>query len=343
MTISNLTAQRPSAAFSSNSRFDASLSKRLQSGTAATANLDLTDTLSREQKAQLDEDRGVATRLKEALEQGDDDLRMERINRLKEKIAALKERLKFATPEQAEKLIKELKQISKEFGQAAKSLNGGGTGVGVQTSITSTQALTTTSATTASTAATVSAAISAPAETDPVLASPGTRETANQPLHDARPSTSATDQPGPVQDAFAAYSNAAAATFLTENNASERAGGYSSLSVRQAHSELLREIQDELKSIAGRIERLAKNADEKDEKDLEEAKEELEKAGRELDAFQAASQHAIATGTGIPGNDQTTANAGTSTSTGLSIPLAQVPAVSVSAPAPGIPRVDLTL
>ncbi|WP_428527648.1 hypothetical protein [Roseibium sp.] len=69
-----------------------------------------------------------------ALKDNEDALREERLARIEARIEQLKELLRFATPEQAKRLLKELKQISKEFSSAANGLKkaagelGGGSG-----------------------------------------------------------------------------------------------------------------------------------------------------------------------------------------------------------------------
>ncbi|WP_422019119.1 hypothetical protein [Roseibium sp.] len=69
-----------------------------------------------------------------ALQDNKDALREERLARIEARIEQLKELLRFATPEQAKRLLKELKQISKEFSSAANGLKkaagelGGGSG-----------------------------------------------------------------------------------------------------------------------------------------------------------------------------------------------------------------------
>ncbi|QDG78819.1 hypothetical protein [Labrenzia sp. PHM005] len=52
-----------------------------------------------------------------------DAMRKEKLERIEQRIKQLKEMMRFATPEQAKRLLKELKQISKEFSSAAKDLN----------------------------------------------------------------------------------------------------------------------------------------------------------------------------------------------------------------------------
>ncbi|XYK82043.1 MAG: hypothetical protein ROO70_07485 [Labrenzia sp.] len=69
-----------------------------------------------------------------ALQDNKDALREERLARIEARIEQLKELLRFATPEQANRLLKELKHISKEFSSAANGLKkaagelGGGSG-----------------------------------------------------------------------------------------------------------------------------------------------------------------------------------------------------------------------
>jgi len=74
-----------------------------------------------------------------ALQDNKDALREERLARIEARIEQLKELLRFATPEQAKRLLKELKQISKEFSSAANGLKkaagdlGGGSGSSLST------------------------------------------------------------------------------------------------------------------------------------------------------------------------------------------------------------------
>lgn len=84
----------------------------------------------------------VGNMLQQAADSMEDNQRQDSIEKLKKRIAELKERLKFATPEQAKALLRELKQIGKEFKAAAQSLSGSGGGAG---QLTGTNALTSSS------------------------------------------------------------------------------------------------------------------------------------------------------------------------------------------------------
>lgn len=61
--------------------------------------------------------------LAKSVKDNQDAMRKEKIERIEQRIKQLKEMLRFATPEQAKRLMKELKQISKEFSSAAQGLN----------------------------------------------------------------------------------------------------------------------------------------------------------------------------------------------------------------------------
>lgn len=73
----------------------------------------------------MEKDLEVGNMLQQAADSMEDSQRSDKINKLKTRITELKERLKFATPQQAKALLRELKQISKEFKLAAQSLSGG--------------------------------------------------------------------------------------------------------------------------------------------------------------------------------------------------------------------------
>ncbi len=64
--------------------------------------------------------------LQDAMAKAKDDQRAEKIARLQQRIDALKERLKFASPAQAKALIRELKKLGQDFKLAAQSLSEGG-------------------------------------------------------------------------------------------------------------------------------------------------------------------------------------------------------------------------
>ncbi|MEH0070658.1 hypothetical protein V6L77_10545 [Pannonibacter sp. Pt2-lr] len=64
--------------------------------------------------------------LEDAVAKAKDDQRADKIARIEQRIEALKERLKFASPAQAKALIRELKQLGQDFKLAAQSLSDGG-------------------------------------------------------------------------------------------------------------------------------------------------------------------------------------------------------------------------
>lgn len=64
--------------------------------------------------------------LQDAMAKAKDDQRADKIARLQQRIDALKERLKFASPAQAKALIRELKKLGQDFKLAAQSLSDGG-------------------------------------------------------------------------------------------------------------------------------------------------------------------------------------------------------------------------
>ncbi len=75
---------------------------------------------------QLSEAKQVGDTLKNSASQSDNNKRADKIAQIEQKIESLKQRLKFATPAQARALIRELKELGKEFKEAAQSLSGGG-------------------------------------------------------------------------------------------------------------------------------------------------------------------------------------------------------------------------
>ncbi|MBD8891617.1 hypothetical protein [Roseibium litorale] len=78
----------------------------------------------------MEKDLEVGNMLKQAVDSSKDNQRQDSIEKIKKRIAELKERLKFATPQQAKALLRELKQITKEFKTAAQSLSDSGGSAG---------------------------------------------------------------------------------------------------------------------------------------------------------------------------------------------------------------------
>ncbi|WP_430514076.1 hypothetical protein [Pannonibacter phragmitetus] len=77
---------------------------------------------------QLSEAKQASDTLKNSASQSDNNKRADKIAQIEQKIESLKQRLKFATPAQARALIRELKELGKEFKEAAQSLSSGGGG-----------------------------------------------------------------------------------------------------------------------------------------------------------------------------------------------------------------------
>lgn len=68
----------------------------------------------------------LSNQVAKSVEQTRDSARSEKVSRIKQRIEQLKELLRFATPEQAKRMLRELKQISREFKAAAKELGAAG-------------------------------------------------------------------------------------------------------------------------------------------------------------------------------------------------------------------------
>jgi len=234
--------------------------------------------------------------LSRSLASNKDAMRKERIARMEARIEQLKELLRFATPEQAKRLLKELKQVAKEFSGAANGLKKAATETGGASSL----ALT---ATANAAGSALETSLNGPPQTVVPLAgdptgSSSTSEGAGQasypaasaarlaaaqisatagadetdPGNDGGPSTAPgrTEQTKAYQSAVYAYADQQLQAEDTHDRA--RIAG-----MRDDH-EKLRKIAKDIEMLTNRLEALAEKDDDETEKDLKDIRKAL-KAG----------------------------------------------------------------
>jgi hypothetical protein len=227
-----------------------------------------------------------------ALQDNKDALREERLARIEARIEQLKELLRFATPEQAKRLLKELKQISKDFSSAANGLKkaagelGGGSG--------SSQSATA-NAVSSVISSTLSSPTQPPIDTNQVaVGSSAAQAVTAERL--SEPAVTYTDTGTPSEYTGIKDGNAPGHGPKTREDQTEALkAGVFAYAEQQAKSETadkdsriagmrdeqdrLRKVGDDIEMLAKRLEALAEKDDETED-DLDEIRDEL-KAGRD--------------------------------------------------------------
>lgn len=254
--------------------------------------------------------------LEDAVAKAKDDQRTEKITRIEQRIEALKERLKFASPSQARALIRELKQLGQDFKLAAQSLSDGGSkAVAGQTAAGSSITLSASSSSSSLSGAsatavlaegdlaveTANALLGLPAGSDPMA------DTAS--VSTAQTSGSATAQGQSVEgegDGSQAETQAqlllqvreAIATYnSTQVTVKAYGSAYDGSASKQADYDKLRELEKQIDLLAEQIGALADKDDEEQRKELEAAKREMDEGREALNDFRSAQLEAQ----GIPG------------------------------------------
>lgn len=224
-------------------------------------------------------------------------------------------------------MARELKQLGKEFKQAAQSLSGGA-GTVALTSGASVQALGASAAngTAGSTDIAAAATVSDGVPAHGLVPADGAGEpvkTAARSQPDATPASAEvageerelSGQPSPQQSlsgtdaATLGGSPTAPSEFKAVSEAysnppgssQSQAAEHNSATAKKAHAEQLRKIQQDLKAIAARIKALARRDDKEAKQELGKAEDELREGGQALD--QHRSQQVAAAETGSSGVD----------------------------------------
>ncbi|MES0879923.1 hypothetical protein [Roseibium sp. SCP14] len=247
----------------------------------------------------------LSSSLSRSVKDNQDALRKQRVERIQQRIKQLKEMLRFATPEQAKRMLKELKQISKEFKTASQDLNkaGQGQGPGALSSTTTSSASAVSSVIEAATgtgaiAETRSAmavdittlqteVINTSASRNSVPQSP----TGNNPEDEDRQTPSGTslsnrssDQEEKT-DADPAFDVKTAVQAYTDRlNESDSAHRQNRAARMQKEHEELGKIAAEIKLLADWLESLAEKDDDEAEKDLKDVRDDLKDGLDELNA-----------------------------------------------------------
>jgi ElaB/YqjD/DUF883 family membrane-anchored ribosome-binding protein len=267
--------------------------------------------------------------LSRSVEANKDALRSQKINKAKERIEQLKEMLRFATPEQAKRLLKELKQISQEFKSAAQSLKSAGQSL--SGGVSGPGALPGLSNVTGTAAATAGAGLQVVETQAPVTdtaatagvsqaratASAPEAETASEASGNQASGSSQTNQNqagqsqnGEEQDGFSPEGQepeswqedlkAAILSYTERQQETDRAHTAGRKSRLQGDKEALAKIAADIKSLASQIERLLKRDDRESKKELKDVRDDLNdglKALRDTDfGAQPEAPSTVATG-----------------------------------------------
>ncbi len=269
----------------------------------------------------MKDDLEVGHLLQQASDSLEDSQRQDSIEKIKRRIEELKERLKYATPQQAKALLRELKQIGKEFKTASQSLNGSGQNAGsagTLTTTTQTAALEKTETlATQSTEAVFSATSGAYDSGNLEAAIEGllgydlgaeelaaldagfdTLDRISERRAEARTDAAgkddtkgnADDGSSPslaalvdVKEVIAAYTSTSTSFYQQSSTRT----GYDGSAIKHAQYDELRDIGKQLEGLADQIEALMKRNDEETRKELEKAQSEIAKGTEALDKFQS--------------------------------------------------------
>lgn len=274
----------------------------LQSNLGTNADTEAFKTLSEEYENAVSIGKG----LEKAADSMQDGMRGEKISRLKQRIERLKEMLKFATPEQARKLIKELKSISKEFkavakdlGEAASSLSSISSG-SVPTPSTNAAAAVSvtpgddpstppgsTQAADAAGTATGQALPATPANTNQDGAKPnaaeddapaGAAESQDQTNLTGNPESNE-DEPGSQKQQ--AEASTAIAAYTTASNEDDKRSSAARAGLLQGQRDTLKELAADIQYIAARLKLLLKQSADSDDKEAEKDLKKINKLLRE--------------------------------------------------------------
>ncbi|MEM5584458.1 hypothetical protein WNZ15_18485 [Roseibium sp. AS2] len=251
----------------------------------------------------------LTSSLARSVENNQDSMRSQKISQIKQRIEQLKEMLRFASPEQAERLLKELKQISKEFKSAAQGLAKAGSALAAGSSVSTIAASATghVDTATASAGAVVNPA-AAVAETTAATASTGAPVTTTGPLPANTPSeeeggaaqTSSETIPGEqdAQDENAGWQadlTAAIQTYADRQEEADKAHQSGQVETLKAQREELRKIARDIKMLADQLERLAEDDDEDAHKALKDVRGNMTAGDRALNDPEL--ERALETGT----------------------------------------------
>ncbi|WP_422375269.1 hypothetical protein [Roseibium sp.] len=208
--------------------------------------------------------------LERAAQDSQDAMRKQKIELMAKRIEQLKELLRFATPEQAKRMLKELKQLSREFKSVSKELGSSAEGLASAASSGNLQSTTSVSSTPSSvtgTGSTASGTDQEPRRTEPVSA----------PNRTADPSTeeSASANEDEKQPGWQVELSAAISSYTQSQLESEETYSTTRRERLKQDKEDLGKIASSLEQLADALERLAD--DDKDaRKDLKNIRNNLE-------------------------------------------------------------------
>lgn len=259
--------------------------------------------------------------LEDAVAKAKDDQRSEKIARIEQRVEALKEQLKFASPSQAKALIRELKQLGQEFKLAAQSLSEGGSkaaagqaasGSSITLSASSSSASLSEASATAVLAEgdvaieTANALLGLPAGSDPAANKAAASSTAPASPKAAASARAQGQSVGGEAEGSKAETQAqlllqvreAIATYnSTQVTVKAHGSAYDGSARKQADYDKLRDLEKQIDLLSGRIEALADRDDAEQRKELATAKQEMEEGRNALNEFRTAQLEAQ----GMPG------------------------------------------
>ncbi|MEM9632736.1 MAG: hypothetical protein AAGA50_15505 [Pseudomonadota bacterium] len=280
----------------------------------------------------------LSSSLSRSVKDNQDTMRKQRVERIQQRIKQLKEMLRFATPEQAKRMLKELKQISKEFKTAAQDLNKAGQGQGpgalsstnassanavssVIEAATGTGALAETQSVTSINAATLQSEVTSSTASleSPYQAeveshsgnqdgqSPGAASSSLP--SDEDENTNKDTGPFDVRTAVQAYTDR-----LNESDSAHRQNRTARM---QKEHEELGKIAAEIKLLADRLESLAKKDDEEAEEDLKDVRDDLK------DGLEKLNDPGLKSALGLEGSGSTV-SVSTVSSVSVSVSTSQI-------------------
>ena len=227
-----------------------------------------------------------------ALKDNEDALREERLARIEARIEQLKELLRFATPEQAKRLLKELKQVSKEFSSAASGLKDAagelGTGPGSTVTATANAVSSVITSTLGTTAQTPTASRQTAVETGSAQVSTAQEtsgNTATDPRagrvsgYNGRQDEEAIEAGSKTREEQTEALKAGVFAYAEQQAKSVTAHNDSRIARMRDEQDRLRKVGDDIEMLSKWLEALAEKDDETED-DLDEIRDEL-KAGRD--------------------------------------------------------------
>lgn len=215
--------------------------------------------------------------LERAAQDSQDAMRKQKIELMAKRIEQLKELLRFATPEQAKRMLKELKQLSREFKSVSQELGKSSEGLAPATSGSALQSTSFASSVTA----TANLAESSPSNAGPTHATTPTPPEYT-PATDPSSRQGTFSEDADAQPAWQIELSEAISSYTQTQLDSEQTHSVARRQRLQQDKEDLGKIASSMKQLADALERLAKDDDKASRKDLKDIRANLEDGLDEL-------------------------------------------------------------